>query len=524
MFDTASDVVAVKKELKVVRKPLSSCITDNGVRLSILSTNHKATTYDISDKKPKLLQSMELDEPAHAITQTRLGEIVAVATEAGVEVFSVVENAASTDKRSVKFERIDCLSFSDDGTMLLGTTHGSKAASTTILSAPYFAGSYEHDLPHSEFIRHVWKSQILFPNSSRDCSHATLLPRKDDHDANWALAYDRGFESFRAVRADDLRNGTTYFTGPRPSRERERLRSKSALVPCTLPSTTTRGDLVAAGFLGSEIWLYGVPEDLDCPGVTMGNLNGGPDAEASTGGAAPAATSLASRVDLEGLPRWQLLVDKYRNVFAKGRRIAKVNGASHVCWCSFDQPNAETHGVRERLIVAAPGGVSALSDLDQEETVSADGGRLVILDFIWSPESGSAKNITIEVGSAEPEVLEEEQTDMATEIAIVRRRTVARRDGIPRSRVATVVDVLRPADEEVPPVPPVPETAGFGLDNVNAGPRPVDEPTSPSPEGDGVALKEAVDALDGPYSHTNPRSRNTLYRSATAVEANRHQE
>ena len=522
VLDTASEEVAVQQELKVVRKPLSTCIVDNGSRLAVLSTDHKANVYDISEPKPRLLRSVALDDPAHAVSLTKLGEVLAVATEMGIEVHSLAENATSMDKRAVKCERVDCLSFSEDGTMLLGTTQGPKAASTVILSAPYFAGSAEHDMPQVQLISHMWTSQILFPNSSRDCSHATLLPRKIDHDANWALAYDRVFESFRAVRTDDLRNGTTYFTGPRPRRERERLRSKSALVPSTLPSTTSSGELVAAGFLGSEIWLYGVPEDLDNPGVAIGNINQGAAQETTTPSPETPSASLAAGQELGSLPRWQVLVDKFRNVFAKGRRIAKISKASQVRWCSNSNGNQHVQSIRERLIVAAPGGVSGLTELDQDEMASADGGRLVVLDFDWSPGAGLTKDITIEVGNVEPQVLEEERTDMATEIALVRRRTVARRDGVPRSHVATVVDVLRPTGESAPPVPPVPDVVGFGLDIVMEAPRPTREPASPASHGsDGVALEEAVDALDGPYSHTSPRSRNTLYRSATAVEANR---
>ena len=523
LIDTVMEDVAVKREFKVVRKPLSSCITDNGARLAVLSTENKASVYDISDNEPRLLRWVILDDNAQAVALTKHGEVLAVATEAGIEVYSLADNATLTDKRTVKCDRVDCLSFSDDGTMLLGTTHGSKAASTVILSAPYFADSAEHDMPHSQLISHIWTSQILFPNSSRDCSHATLLPRTIDHDANWALAYDRVFESFRAVRTDDLRNGTTYFTGPKPRREREQVRSKSTLVPCTLPSTTPKGELVAAGFLGSEIWLYGVPEDLDNPGVTMGNLNDSARAtSAASTSAAPSLLASTSIADIEGLPRWQVLVDKHRNVFAKGRRIAKVSGASQVCWSSRPQTEDGLKSVRERLIVAAPGGVSALSDIDAEEMVSADGGRLVVLDFDRSPRAGSSRDFVFEVGNVEPQVLPEERTDMATEIAIVRRRTVARRDGMPRSYVASVVDVLRPVGEAPPAVPPVPRSFGFGLDSTEQTQRPLVEPTARSSVGsDGIGLDEAVDALDGPYSHTSPRSRNTLYRSATAVEANR---
>ena len=522
VLDTASQDVSVKRELKVVRKPLSAFILQDGSRLAVLSTDHKVNIYNLSEELPKFVRSVALDDPAHAITLTPGGEVLAVAYDGGVEVWSLADYALPTDKRAVKCDRVDHLSFSADGTMLLGTTQNSKSPSTVILSAPYFADSADQDLPHSELISHMWTSQILFPNSSRDSSHATLLPRKIDHDANWTLTYDRVFESFRAVRTDDLRNGTTYFTGPtgpKPKKERERERSKSTLVPCTLPTITPKGELVAAGFLGSEIWLYGVPEDLDNPGVTDDSSQAGTNSTSGSPAGSPGGQFRRGRSEFERLPRWQVLVDKYRNVFAKGKRIAKISGATQVCWSS---PPAQDEGpcyIRERLIIAAPGGLSGPLELDQDEMASLDGGRLVILDFDWSPQGDQSDEVVIEVGSAKPQLLEEENTDMATEIAIVRRRTVARRDNIPRSNVASVVDVLRPPGD-VPPVPPLPTSVGFGLDSTvdeNTGHEEPDSPTSPT----GVTLEEAVEALDGPYSHTHPRSRNTLYRSATAVEANR---
>ena len=522
VLDTSSQDIHVTRELKVVRKPLSAFILSNGKRLAVLSTDHKVNIYDLSADLPKFVRSIPLDDPAHTITLTPGGEVLAVAYDSGIEVYSLADNALPTDKRAVKCDRVDHLSFSTDGTILLGTTQHSRNPNTVILSAPYFTDSADQDLPYSELISHMWTSQILFPNSSRDSSHATLLPRKIDHDANWTLTYDRVFESFRAVRTDDLRNGTTYFTGPTgPKPKKERQRAKSTLVPCTLPSITPKGELVAAGFLGSEVWLYGAPEDLDNPGVVTDEAT---QTATNSAASSPVGTSSSqgfrrARAEFENLPRWQVLVDKYRNVFAKGKRITKVSGVSQLCWSRQPAPEEGPYYIRERLIIAAPGGVSSGLDLEADEMASyLDGGRLVVLDFDWVPEGHKTDEITIEVGLDKPQLLEEENTDMATEIAIVRRRTVARRDGIPRTNVASVVDVLRPSGD-VPPVPPIPTSVGFGLDaTVDEEPPP--DPTSPT-SSTGVTLEEAAEAFDGPYSHTNPRSRNTLYRSATAVEASR---
>ena len=520
VIDTDAEVPCIKRELKVVRKPLSAHILQNGKRLAVLSTNHKVNMYDLDEQAPKFVRSVELSGPAHALTLSPRGEVLAVAYDGGVEVYSLAERALPADKRAVKSERVDSLSFSEDGTLLLGTTQASKNPSTVVVSAPYFTETAE-DMPQDEIISHMWTSQILFPYSSRDCSHASLLPRKIDHDANWTLTYDRVFESFRAVRTDDLRNGTTYFTGPKPKKPRERQRSKSALTPSTLPAITQNGELVAAGFMGSEIWLYGVPEDLDNHTVS----SEGPSSQEEYRAIDAVGPSTASKDDehkeIDGLPRWQVLVDKFRNVFAKGQRIAKVPNVNEVCWVTGPQTEKGLQCVRERLIIGAPGGVAYPDDLEQEEMASVDGGRLIVLDFNWSPEGADTKEITIEVGNVEPELLKEEDTDMDTEIAIVRRRTVARRDGIPRSQVSSVADVLRPADEPVPPVPSLPTAVGFGLDREPSATALQEPPASPVSPSDGITLQEAAETFDGPYSHTNPRSRQTLYRSATAVELNR---
>ena len=527
IIDIASTLVSVQRELKVRRKPVSAAILDNGKRLAVLSTDHKVNVYDLSDLKPRLLRSLSLDNPPHTITLSAQGEVLAAAYDGGIEVHSLAENAVPTDQRSVKCDRVDSLAFSSDGTLLLGTTQTSKNPSTVILSAPYFTDA-DQDMPHTELISHMWTSQILFPNSSRDCSHARLLPHQRDGDASWTLTYDSVFESFRAVRTDDLRNGTTYFTGPRPTKSKQRRRSKSRLVPCTLPTITGKGELVAAGFLGSEVWLYGVPAGLDTPGCA--NVDETSQSSSVTGSNTPtneaSSTTLAGpnqSQEVERLPPWQVLVDKYRNVFAKGRRVARITGVVGMSWVSHQSEAPESQNLSERLVIAAPGGVSGSLDLEQEELASVDGGRLIILDFDRTPNNGACEEMTIEVGNIEPDMLEEENMDMATEIAIVRRRTVAqRRDVLAR---VSVVDALRPSpDDDIPAVPPLPENSsvGFGLDSTANDVEPmVADDSAPESPTEGPSLEEVANALDAPYSHTNPRSRNTLYRSATAVAANR---
>ena len=531
VIDTASPDVSVRRELKVLRRPLSAAILDNGFLLAVLSNDHRVNMYNLAGQQVEHIRGVSLDHPTHAITLSSYGEVLATAHDGGIEVHSLASSALATDQRGVKCDRVDSLSFSSDGTMLLGTTYNSRRANTVILSAPFYTEG-DQDLTHSDMISSMWTSQILFPNSSRDCSHATLLPHHQEGDASWTFTYDRVFESFRAVRTDDLRNGTTYFTGPNVKKSSRHRRSKSRLMPCTTPAANNNGELVAAGFLGTEVWIYGVPEDLDTMNLShiddqtaLGVSNRASSSTPPLEGSISSSTNRNASTPLSGLPQWQVLADKHRNVFAKGRRVAQLSGVSGMCWVTPKYEGKGSRSVVERLVVAAPGGVSGDSDWDEEQLPSVDGGRLVVLDFGSGVGDGRSEEVTIQVGDIDPELLQEQNMDMATEIAIVRRRTVAnRREGLPRVSVADVLGPVPGSSDDVPIVPPIPDatSTGFGIDATVTEGSLVAGYTAPmaSPT-EGLSLGEVSEALDGPYSHTQPRSRNSLYRSATAVAANR---
>lgn len=535
VIDTVSPKLSIQRELKVLRRPVSAAILDDGSMLAVLSDDHHVNVYSLENLEVKHLRSVSLDSPPHAIALAPKGEVLAAAFDGGIEVHSLALNALESDHRAIKCDRVDALAFSSDGVMLLGTTKNGKNPNTVILSAPYYTDDHQ-DLPASEQISHLWTSQILFPNSSRDCSNAILLPNRSDGDASWSFTYDKVFESFRAVRTDDLRNGTTYFTGPsHPSRDGPKNAGKK-LMPCTLPSSSDRGELVAAGFLGKDVWLYGVPEGLDTSTVSstddMSSQNGS-SAGASTSSSVPRSPARSftrgEAVELTKLPKWQVLVDKYRNVFAKGRRVAEISGVSGVCWVRKQGP--QTHqSLAERLIIAAPGGIPGDPELEQDDFAAVDGGRLIVLDFDRTVDDGATEEITFEVGNVEPELLEEERIDIDTEVALARRRTVKRE----LTSAATVANVLASA----PPIPTMPSHAAptanaianasssaaralLPGDNSEPGAQQLPLGTESPGEGEGLSLEEASEIFGGSYDHAQPRSRNSLYRSATAVAANR---
>ncbi|KAI1083333.1 hypothetical protein F5B20DRAFT_568920 [Whalleya microplaca] len=511
VLDVRCPQLVVKRELKILRRPVSACILDDGSLLAVLSTDMQIDLYDLGEVPPRRKQSLILDHAPRAIALSPCGSVLAAAYEGGIEVSNISPGALPTDRRSVKCDGVDALAFSFDGTQLLGTTTVSHTPNTVILTAPYYdPGSQMSD----ENISALWTTSILFPNTSRDCSHAILLQESSSIEATWTFTYDRSFETFRAVRIDDLRNGTTYFTGPIPTAS-----SPGPLLPCASPAANYQGELVSAGFEGRDIWLYGIPEDLEA--VPEGNhaisdLNASPSLHRRGSGLSVRSPSRVQEANGGRVPQWQILCDKFRNTFISGRKICQLPGASMVKWVSG-------HGntsLEERLLVAARGVLPPKPITEEDGIDFVDGGRITILDFDYSLDNGIEQDITIEVGTQEPEVLEEERRDMDTEVAIVRRRTVAQRRGNRSGVMRAATTAARQADALLRP-----STSLEELEDPLV-PRPMLTARTSSgvvvpEEVEDVSLEEAQEALDAPYAHASPRSGTTLRRAATAAAVNR---
>ncbi|KAI0878876.1 hypothetical protein GGS24DRAFT_441047 [Hypoxylon argillaceum] len=510
VLDVRGPGLAVKRELKILRRPVSTCIVDDGSFLAVLSTDMQVDLYDLNQTPPRRKQSLILDNTPRAMTLSPCGRVLAAAYEGGIEVSSLSPGALATERRAVKCEGVDALAFSLDGTQLLGTTTASTTPNTVILTAPYYdpGGQLAND-----DISALWTTSILFPNTSRDCSHAVLLQESSSMEATWAFTYDRSFETFRAVRIDDLRNGTTYFTGPVPDAA-----SPGPLLPCTLPAANYQGDLVSAGFQGKHIWLYGVPEDLEAMPDAHHPVESStlPALHRRSSGHSVRSPSRMQETNGGRVPQWQILCDKLRNTFVSGRMIAESGGVSNVKWVSGFGDSS----LQERLIIASKGIVPHRQITEEEGIDFVDGGRIAILDFDYGLENGEEEEITIEVGTIEPEALEEELRDIDTEVAIVRRRTVAQRRGNRSSMMRAATTSNRrsealfrpPAAEEDMEDPLIPRRMMTARDGSR----------SPVPDTlDDVSLEEAQEALDAPYTHASPRSGTTLRRAATAAAVNR---
>lgn len=515
LIDVRGQSIAVKREFKILRRPAATCINDSGSMLAVLLTEMQVDIYDLSSVPPRRSQSLVLDHTPRAIALSPCGTVLAAAYEGGIEVSSLSSSALSSDRRAVKCDAVDALGFSFDGTQILGTTTHTSQPNTVILTAPYYdPGSHMAE----DNMSALWTTSILFPNTSRDCSHAVLIQNGKHEEAAWTFTYDRSFETFRAVRIDDLRNGTTYFTGPVPSP------SQAKLIPCALPAASYNGELVSAGFQGKEIWVYGVPEDLDAipDSANTGSDNGsnaGSLLRRNSGPSSRSGSRTQESSDSSRVPPWQLICDKHRNTFVEGYKIGELDGVNMVKWVAGFGASA----TKERLVVAARNAIPGLSILDDEGIDFVDGGRVTLIDFDYTTQNGDESELVIDVGTKEPEVLEEEHRDMATEVAIVRRRTVAQQRG---SRGA----VMRAATTTTPRAPPLPTQAlsSEKTDDddpllprrIGVIPPRVVEPEEDPEETEGPSIEEQ-EAMDAPYAHASPRSGTTLRRAATAAAANR---
>ncbi|KAL1898056.1 hypothetical protein Cpir12675_002074 [Ceratocystis pirilliformis] len=526
VIDVRNRDAKVVRELATLRRPRSACIKDDGTLLAVLSTESQIDIYDLTQSPPSRKQSLFPDNPPRTIALSPCGAILATAYEGGIEVLDLHSDALVTGRRAVKCDTVDSLAFSFDGIQILGTTLNSNSAppSTVVITAPYYDPNTSTEGSSSS----LWTTSILFPNTSRDCSHSVLIQHTSQDEAAYAFTYDRNFETFRAVRVDDLRSSTTYFTGPLPHHQPN---ADAKIMPCTIPAATYYGDLVSSGFSCRDVWVYGVPDDLDAiprflsktqaqdrPGGSLGSKNSSVSNRSSPG---PASQ----------VPQWQKLFDKHPNpnTFVRGFKIAELQGVSNVKFVQgFGGPNR----IQERLVIAAR---SATVDIDKDDVNFVDGGRIMLVDFDYSMNNGVTKHIEIELGPLEAEVLEEEVRDLDTEVDIVRRRTVARNNGGARSsllRISTTPATL--GSTQVSPTflsAPLIEASLQDIADddddplvprrLNASAMSLSRVASPHINNTLSFDADLWEALDAPYSHQNPRSTNTLRRAATAADASR---
>lgn len=501
VLDLSAEEVCVKRELKVGRRPVAAAIVDDGSVFAVLGSNQTVALYDLTSKKARLMKSIPLENAPRTIALSPGAEVLGAAYNGGIEVYSLHPDALPTDRRAVNCDPVDTLAFSADGAILVGTTLNCRTPTTVMVSAQHFST----DLP-VEGLAQLWTTQVLFPRSSRDSSHASLLPEEDDENT-WTITYDRVWQMFRAVRVDDLRNGHTYFTGPRDSQ------TGSATPPTTLPAPTRDGRMVAAGF-GGKVWVYGIPSTLEPPlddrSQDGGASSGTPSRSNSTSGRTTTSW-VSGQLGTIAMPQWQVLSDNNRNVNIGGREIGELCSLSGIKFVRC------ANGT-ERLVAVAGGGVdSMLGEGGEEEFVAIGGGRVILYDFGRTPREHSTTKISIEIGDGiqgPVETLEEQQNDIEVEVDIVRRRTVAQKKDNDRRRNMrhhhSGSESSVGASNFIPSTPNIP--AGF------LSPAPPRTGPAPSPRRQRTFDEEtSSEAIDLPYSQGEPRSRTAIFRAAEAA-------
>lgn len=489
VLDVAAEPVAVKYELQTRRRPLGATIQDDGSLLAVLSSTHRVNIYRLLNDEVKHFQTIILNDAPRDLTFSPMGSVLALSFEDCIEVYAVGEEVLSTERRAARCPRVDALSFSRDGTMLLGSPTDNEPGGIVTITAPFYTDIGIDALPQELQMR-MWTTQILFPETTPECTYACLMNGHEEADDSWIIGYDNALAAFRAIRLNNFNTGGVYFASPFLADElRETL-------PIMLPSTDSAGELVALGFQESEIWIYGVPARLDMtPPIPEGQ-------DANDSHFCGNHHSEGQLVPRDNRAQLEKIVQQPKKALIRGRRITDMHGITSARWVrctASSQP-------RRRLVAVAPGGVRP--QVLGEEDIPVDGGRILILDFERSTTNGEETELDIEVGETAPTMLTEPDSSLDTEVELERRRTrLQRGDTDPTTLTGPVHRPSRAHARETRRA-----ASQHALSHLHRSTSAV--VTSP----DGPTRGEVVDI---PYDNTQPRSQDTLHRAATAAASTR---
>ncbi|KAJ5095738.1 hypothetical protein NUU61_005094 [Penicillium alfredii] len=469
VLSVVTDPVTVKHELKTRRRPLGATIRDDGSLLAVLSSSHRVNIYRLSDDEAKHIQTITLNDAPRDLKFSPAGSVLALSFEDSIEVHAVGESALATDRRAVRCLRVDALTFSSDSSMLLGSPSAPDQNGIVTITAPFYTETGTDASPEEVQMR-MWTTQILFPETISGFTHACLVSGHEESEDSWILAYDRQLAAFRAIQMNNADAGVVYFASPFLREESREMQ------PNMTPATDDAGELVALGFQNSELWIYGVPGRLDPP-VTSSNA----------GTRNEISGSHHSRSPRDNLAQLQKIV-QHPKFLIRGRRVTDMAGITTAQWVT--SPN-------RRLVAVAPGGVRP--QIFGEEDVPVDGGRMLLLDFERSTRDGETHELDIEVGETAPKMLLEPNSSMDTEVELERRRTRLHRGDTDIAALAHRMSR--------PPLPEISRTASTAIPHLRRNSMAI------SPDEMGHP--------DLPYDNLQPRSRDTLHRSATAAAATR---
>ncbi|PYH90532.1 hypothetical protein BO71DRAFT_74766 [Aspergillus ellipticus CBS 707.79] len=476
VLDVTSDPAVVKHELKTWRRPLDATITDDGSLLAVASSNHQVNIYRLTSEEATYVQGLTLNDIPRTLALSPTGGVLAIAYDDRIEVHAVGEGALATERRAVRCSGVESVSFSSEGDMLLGTSSDRCNGGLVNITVPFYTESEAEYSPRDAQIR-MWTTQILFPDVTTGFSHACMLPLHAEGEGSWILGFDEQISTFRAFGVNNTNSGTTYFVNPMSddgSRE---------FAPTMIPTVDDMGELVALGFEGSGLWIYGVPDRLDiAPVATNTRAYAAMEMDQGESMAETARNSLS---------RLQQSIAKPK-VLVNGHKISDMPGMTAARWVRHPSCTAD----HRRLVAVAPGGISPPTI--GEEDVPVDGGRVLLLDFERSAEDGNLTELNIEVGDAEPKMLNEPNSSLDTEVELERRRTRLHRGNTASPRARAFARESYPSANSLTLVPlaNVRRNSSFFSSSSNGEVQPIP---------------------DSPYDNTQPRSRDTLRRAATAA-------
>ncbi|KAJ5590549.1 hypothetical protein N7450_004521 [Penicillium hetheringtonii] len=481
ILDSVADTVTVKYELKTRRRPLGATIHGDGSLLAVLSSSHKINVYSLSDEEVKLIQTITLNDAPRDLIFSPTGSVLALSFEDCIEVHAIGEAALPTERRAARCPRVDAISFTPDGSMVLGSPLDYELDGIVSITAPFYT--------EPEVQMRMWTTQILFPEITPGFTHACLINGHDESDDTWILGYDIQLAAFRAIKTSNTGMGGVYFASPFLAGE------PREMLPITMPTTDEAGEMAALGFHDSEIWIYGIPKRLDIHSTspTSGsstNIDNRFDGGHHCGSRPPPRDNLVQLHKIIQQPK----------TLIRGRQVTDMPGMTAAQWVQ----STEKNNFRRRLVSVAPGGVCP--QFIGEEDVPIDSGRMLVLDFERSTTNGEDVELDIEVGEIEPKVLMEPDSSLDTEVELERRRT-----RLQRGDTDSTISSLRRMPSRDPRRSPRP-TAQTPL--AHARRNSLSVPTSP----EGVTVGDVPEI---PYDNTQPRSRDTLQRAATAAASTR---
>lgn len=375
--------VGISQDFALKRRPLAVELIDEGNTMAVLADDHTVNIYDLGLHLQRS-RTIKLDFPSNVIALAPTGGLLAAAYEGGVEIFSLAPDALPTDRRAVRSIKMDRLCFSDDGSSLLGTTTRINVSSTVVVQVPVFP-SLPNGMPTHEELKEAWCSELLHPENIRNSSHATFM-REERKTCNERLFAWNGLEdTFGILNIGDLQYGNIDF----PVVISPPLSTCGGLGAAihSCPAIDEHGDTVAMIVNDRTIRLYIVPHKADGEETTSVE---------------------AHSIDHE-------LDEGYGCPFNEVRWVYSSS--------SLPAPMDNQTQVKGRLIVTSPGGVTE-SGISEESVEDIEGGRIILFDFDPQFAGQPGQTYTLTLGKSPPQMLEEEQVNVADQVALVRRRTV----------------------------------------------------------------------------------------------------